>query len=102
VIEAREPAMRRKRLAEAFTGSALAPVFADAEHDLAGLERRALAARIAAERRLARREPLGAAPILEYALRLRAELGDLRHLHWGLAQGAAPERLLAELLGGAR
>lgn len=93
-----EPA-RRRRLANIFAGWTLAPVFAEAATSLAELETRALSLRIDAERRAARLEPIGAAPILEFVLRLRAELADLRRIHWGIAQGVAPDELLGELVG---
>jgi vacuolar-type H+-ATPase subunit C/Vma6 len=98
VLEEPDESARRRRLAEAFAGESLAQVFADATTSVASLEGRALAARIAAERRAARREPIGAAPILEFVLRLRAELADLRRIHWGIAQGVAHDTLLGELV----
>jgi vacuolar-type H+-ATPase subunit C/Vma6 len=54
----------------------------------AGFERAALRARTRYWRRRARVQPLGAAPVLAYVLRLRAEAMDLRTIAWGLALGA--------------
>lgn len=54
----------------------------------AGTERRLLAARVKAQTRLARLEPLSSRPLLSYALRLRAETLDLASLIWATALGA--------------
>jgi len=43
-------------------------------------------------RRAARREPLGAAPVVSYLLELRAEVSLLQHTVWGVALGAPPSR----------
>lgn len=92
-----EPA-RRRRLAEVFAGDPLGAVFADDAARLACLETRALGIRIAGQRHAVRLDPIGAAPILDFVLRLRAELADLRRIHWGVAQGVAPETLRGELV----
>jgi hypothetical protein len=42
-----------------------------------------------------RREPLGPAPVLRYALMLRAQTLDLRRIIWGLSLGV-PGALLGE------
>lgn len=55
------------------------------EPELEDLRRRAW-------RRRARREPLGAAPVVHYLLRLRAEVRLLQRAVWGLALGAPPAR----------
>lgn len=82
-------------LAVAFQGSRLADAFADPEGGPAGLELSVLAALIAELRALARTAPLSPAPLLSYALRLRAEVLDVRRLVWGISLGA-PTKLLIE------
>lgn len=81
-------ARRRELLAEAFSGTPLGRAFADPAAGAAGLEARALDARIAEERWHGRRDPLGPAPLLEYVLRLRREVRSLRRVAWGLEMGA--------------
>lgn len=49
-------------------------------------------------RRQARLEPLGSAPVLYFALRLRAEAIDLRTVLWGRALGTPPGALLERLV----
>jgi vacuolar-type H+-ATPase subunit C/Vma6 len=53
--------------------------------------RRALALE---QRDLARREPLGLAPIIGYWLRLRGEVDAVQRLVWGIAVGASSDRRL--------
>jgi vacuolar-type H+-ATPase subunit C/Vma6 len=53
--------------------------------DAAALERELLALRIHRLRSLARRDPLGPAPLLRFFLRLRAQAMNLRVLLWGAA-----------------
>ena len=60
---------------------------------LRGLDEAILTARVAAQRAAARRAPLGPAPVLWYALELRAETVALSRIIWGLALGAPPEAL---------
>ena len=43
-----------------------------------------------AQRRSARHDPLGAAPVLAYVLRLRAQVVALRGYLWGVALGVPP------------
>ncbi|HXF96363.1 MAG TPA: V-type ATPase subunit [Gemmatimonadales bacterium] len=86
----------------------LAGAFADAPLLAAAIRRRAqspgrleeecLAARIAALRAAARRRPLSLAPVLLHALRLRAQLLDLRRAVWGLALGAPAATLAQDLV----
>lgn len=58
--------------------------------DPAGLERALLGGQIAMLARRARLEPLSVAPILLFALRLRAQVLDLQRVIWGIALGAPP------------
>ena len=77
--------MRRRQLARVFARSSMSAVFDDPETPLAALETRAVRARITAERRAARLDPIGPSPILECVMRLRAERADLRRINWGIA-----------------
>ncbi len=54
-------------------------------------ERLLLQHRLRTWHRRARQDPLGAAPVLEYVLRLRAQLLQLRALVWATALGMPPE-----------
>ena len=85
------PALRAAE--EAFRGTVLASGFTE-------LEPARLAERLASLlrthlHRLARIDPLGSAPVLDYALRVREEVQRFQRLAWGLSLGAP----LAERLG---
>jgi hypothetical protein len=95
--EPSEPA-RRRELADSFARTPLEIVFADDETPVAGLEARAVVARIAAERRAARRDPVGVATILEWVMRLRGERADLRRINWGIAQGVPASLIVGQLV----
>jgi vacuolar-type H+-ATPase subunit C/Vma6 len=84
-----------ERLAAALAGSGYARAVAGPP---ALLEDELLRARIAALRHDARLRPLGPAPLLYFALRLRAESIDLGRTIWGLALGAPPAALADALL----
>jgi vacuolar-type H+-ATPase subunit C/Vma6 len=90
--------MRRRQLARVFARSALSTVFDDPEVPLAALETRAVRARITAERRAARVDPIGPSPVLEFVMRLRAERADLRRINWGIAQGVPTEAIVGQLV----
>lgn len=92
-----EPA-RRRALAESFRKGGLAGVFDDPVVGLEKLEARARAARIASARRQVRRDPLGAAPVLEVVQRLWAERADLRCIGFGVAAGLSPETIVDRLV----
>lgn len=93
-----EPAAACHMLASAFTGSPLAGVFADPAGNPAGLELAVLAAQIDELRGLARTAPLSPAPLLSYALRLRAEVLDVRRVVWGISLGAPTKALVEGLV----
>jgi vacuolar-type H+-ATPase subunit C/Vma6 len=84
-----------RRLAAAFHGSELAAVFERWGADPARIEEQLLMRRVARLRALARRDPAGPASVLEFALRLRAEVLDLQRVIWGVALGA-PRGAIAE------
>jgi vacuolar-type H+-ATPase subunit C/Vma6 len=74
-------------------GTALGAALAQNPLELASLEPRATAARIAALRGLARQDPLGPAVVLAVLERIRAEARALRAIAWGVAFGAPPPTL---------
>jgi vacuolar-type H+-ATPase subunit C/Vma6 len=90
--------MRRRQLARIFARSSMSTVFDDPEAPLAALETRAVRARITAERRAARLDPIGPSPVLEFVMRLRAERADLRRINWGIAQGVPTEAIVGQLV----
>jgi vacuolar-type H+-ATPase subunit C/Vma6 len=94
-IRAAENKKRRRILAAAFAGTAVATNLMDDKVELARLEARFLRARIAEQTRAARIDPLGPTPFLAYALRLRGETHDLLRVIWGTASGM-PRTLIAE------
>lgn len=85
-------------LEHALGGTPLAPALARAAADPAAAEELALRERIAAQRRHARRDPLGPAPLLVFVLGLRAQTADVRRLIWGRALGAPAAALSADLV----
>jgi len=90
--------IRRRQLAEVFARSPLSAVFVNSQAPLAALETQALQARIVAERHAARLDPIGAAPILEVVMRMRAEWADLRRINWGIAQGLPTDAIVSQLM----
>jgi vacuolar-type H+-ATPase subunit C/Vma6 len=87
-----------RRLARSFVGTALARVFDARAGDPAQLETTALRARVREQVHAMRLMPLGPAPVLAYALRLRAEMEDLRRIIWGVALAAPRAGLVAQLV----
>jgi len=90
------PAAAGRRLARALAGASFAPAFDAYAGDPARLEEAVLRLRLRALERAMRTAPLGPAPVLAYALRLRAETVALCRIIWGIALGAPPEVLAAE------
>jgi hypothetical protein len=88
----------RSRLREAFTGSPFADLFSGTA-TAGSFERRTLVLRIADWARRSVAEPLGPAPFLLFALRLRLCTRDLSLLTWGCALGAPPSSRLALAAG---
>lgn len=87
-----------RRLARAFSGSPLEPLFERYAGDPGELEDAVLRQRIRELVPATRAEPLGPAPLLAYALRVRAEVVDLRRIIWGVALGTPPALLASELV----
>lgn len=75
-----QPVFRKSTLAAGFAAAELPGSF----------EAGVLAARVAFWHRKARVAPVGAAPVIEYLLRLRAQVLQLRTLVWGAALGMPP------------
>jgi vacuolar-type H+-ATPase subunit C/Vma6 len=94
----RSPLLAASRLARAFRPMVAAAFARRGRGGEPGrLERDILQARIAALRAEVRTDPLGPEPFLLYALRLRAQVLDLRRIVWGVALGAPRLVLAAEL-----
>lgn len=91
------PVERRRELAARLAGP-VGAVLGDPSIELSALEARVLRARIAEERRAALLEPLGPAPVLLYALRLRAQVVDLSRIGWGAALAADRATITRELV----
>ncbi len=87
-----------RRLAAAFRGTPLAAAFERFGGDPAALEDQVLRIRIRELVRAMRTAPLGPAPVLAYAVRLRAELVDLRRIIWGVALAASRAALVQDLV----
>jgi vacuolar-type H+-ATPase subunit C/Vma6 len=87
-----------RRLAVAFAGTVLGPAFERYGGDPTRLESAVLGIRGRELLRITRLDPLGPAPLLAYALRLRAEMLDLRRVIWGVALTAPRDALVDELV----
>ena len=88
----------RKQIASALRLSPLAPAFRDDTADLTALESAALQAQIDWQNRSARIDPSGAAPVIGFAIELRAQLFNLRHIIWGVALRAPSALIQAEMV----
>jgi vacuolar-type H+-ATPase subunit C/Vma6 len=91
------PTLAAQRFATVFAGTALSRPFVEATVGAGDLERLILRARIADLRKKAFHAPLDAAPVLCYALQVRAQVLDLRHIIWGISL-AAPGTMLEQKL----
>jgi hypothetical protein len=84
------------KIIKAFEGSPLAESFRRHGHHGGRLESAVLMAQIAEQVMAARRQPLGVAPVIAFALRVRGEVVDLQRIVWGLRLGSPQEVLVAE------
>lgn len=100
VAAAADPAVAGRKLAAAFADTPLGPAFERHGNDAVQLEDAVLRIRVRELARATRLDPLGPAPLLAYALRLRAELLDLRRIIWGVALGAPRGALIQDLVSG--
>lgn len=99
-VAAGEPGEAGRRLAAAFGPGPLAAALERHTGDAAGLDEAILRARIGALARRARLAPVGPAAVLLYALRLRAQVVDLRRAIWGVALGAPRDEIAHILVPG--
>ncbi len=88
----------RERLARVLRESALGDAFAGEPGDVATLETAVLRAQIAEQNRAARTEPEGTAPLISFALSVRAEVLNLRRIIWGVSLEAPGALLQAEMV----
>ncbi len=82
-------------LVRQFRGSPLLDAFRRALDDLAELESSILQAQIDEQNHAVRVDPGGTAPIIGYALELRAQVISLRRIIWGVALGAPPSMIFS-------
>lgn len=87
-----------RRLAASFAGTPIGRAFAACVEDPSQLEEAVLRARVRALVHATRVAPLGPAPLLAYALRLRAEMMDLRRIIWGVALAVPRAALSRDLV----
>jgi len=87
-----------KRLAWELRRSALGSAFRGDIEDLAQLEGTMLRAQIDWQNRAVRVDPSGAAPIIGFAIELRAEVVNLRRIIWGVALEAPAALIQAEMV----
>jgi vacuolar-type H+-ATPase subunit C/Vma6 len=88
----------RLRLEHALDGKPLGVVLRASAGDPAKLEILALRHVLVEQRRVARLDPLGSAPLVLFLLRLQTQSADLRRLAWGAALGAPAENVRSELV----
>ena len=87
-----------RALSTAFGVTPLARAFERFGADPGELEDAVLRIRVRELMRATRLAPLGPAPLLAYALRVRAEILDLRRIIWGVTLAAPPAALTRSLL----
>lgn len=95
-LETREQV--EKRLARELRSSVLGGVFARSAGDLPALEGAVLRAQIAWQKRSVRLDPSGAAPVIGFAIELRAEMLNLQRIIWGVALHAPSALIQAEMV----
>jgi len=88
----------RERLTQVLGESALANAFNGEPGDVASLETAVLRAQLAEQSRAARIDPEGPAPLISFALALRAEVLNLRRIIWGISLEAPAALLQAEVI----
>jgi vacuolar-type H+-ATPase subunit C/Vma6 len=93
-----DPGEAARRLAEAFRPAPVAGVFARAASVSSAIEEALLRHRIAAQAAAARLDPAGAASVLSFVLRLRAEVLDLQRVIWGVMLRAPRADIAAALV----
>lgn len=93
-----EPGAAGMRLARALAPGKVAEPFRHVARDLTGIEDHLLRVRIRELARQSRRSPLGPAPVLWFALRLRAQVVDLQRIIWGAALAVPRAAVTAALV----
>jgi vacuolar-type H+-ATPase subunit C/Vma6 len=88
----------RALLAETLQQSPVGRPFADDSQDFAALETALLRAQIGEQSQAARQHPDGAAPVILFALELRAEVLNLRRIVWGIALQAPSAMVEANMV----
>jgi vacuolar-type H+-ATPase subunit C/Vma6 len=88
----------REQLGRLLRGSSLAKVFTDEPKEVASLETAVLRAQLEEQNHAARMDPEGTAPLISFALGLRAEALNLRRIIWGVALEAPAALLEAEVV----
>lgn len=94
---ATDAAEARTLLEKVVAGTPLAPLAVDPDRSESA-EDALLGSTIRGLRRRVRVDPLGVAAVLEYGLRLRAEVRDLARITWGIVLDAPRARLAAALV----
>jgi vacuolar-type H+-ATPase subunit C/Vma6 len=92
------PTQVEKQLAWVMRRSPLGHAFRSEIEDLAALESAALRAQVVWQNRAVRVDPSGAAPVLGFAIELRAEVLNLTRIIWGVALAAPAALIEAELV----
>jgi hypothetical protein len=87
-----------KRLAWELRKSPLGSAFRGEIENLAQLENRMLRAQIEWQNRAVRVDPSGAAPIIGFAIELRAQVVNLRGIIWGVALRAPAALIQADMV----
>lgn len=95
---ATSPVDAADRLRRALPGTTLLEVLRTAGIDPVRLETVALQHAMTAQRRTARLDPLGSAPLVSFLLHLQAQSADLRRLAWGASLGAPADAVRAGLV----
>lgn len=94
-LAALPPVEARARLARLVAGTVLAPI---APEHPAGSDEAMLTAQLRELRRTVRLDPLSLGVVLEFVLRLRAELEDLARIIWGISLRVPRRRISAGLV----
>lgn len=89
-----------KRLTWELRKSPLASAFRNEIENLAALESAILRAQIDWQNRAVRLDPSGAAPVIGFAIELRAQVLNLRRIIWGVALRAPAALIQAEMVVG--
>ena len=87
-----------RRIASSLRNSALASAFRGEIDDLAELEEAVLRAQIEWQNRAVRLDPSGAAPVVGFAIELRAQVLNLMRIVWGVALRAPAALIQAEMV----